>query len=116
MSSTRVARSRRYVNFNTPPELKAERKRKLQTMTPALYNELLANLSRTMRPGFCEPGEALNEAILIAMKKYNGEGSLKSFITRAAYLWALEQYKHYAKKQIAFTNLQTDQQFGDYLD
>jgi hypothetical protein len=116
MSNTKVARSRWYVKFSTTPELKAERKRKLQTMTQELYNELLANLSRTMRPGFCEPGEALNEAILIAMKKYNGEGSLKSFITRAAYLWALEQYKHYAKKQIAFTNLQTDQQFGDYLD
>jgi len=68
MSSTRVAPSRGYVNFNTTPEVRAERKRKLQTMTRELYDELLANLSRTMRPGFCEPGEALNEAILIAMK------------------------------------------------
>jgi DNA-directed RNA polymerase specialized sigma24 family protein len=102
--------------LQTSPAERRERKRKLQTMTPALYDELLANISRIMNPGFCDPGDALNEAIIVAMKKYRGEGSLKSFITRAAWLYALEQFKKYTKRQIAFSNLETEQDFGDYLE
>ncbi len=63
MSVARVAPSREHVKCEATPEVRSERKRKLQTMTPALYDELLANISRIMNPGFCDPGDALNEAI-----------------------------------------------------
>lgn len=116
MSVARVAPIREHVKCEATPEVRSVRKRKLQTMTPALYDELLANITRIMNPGFCDPGDALNEAIIVAMKKYRGEGSLKSFITRAAWLYALDQFKKYSKRQIAFSNLETEQDFGDYLE
>jgi DNA-directed RNA polymerase specialized sigma24 family protein len=101
---------------DTPPAVRAERKRKLMTITQDDYHELLANLTRIMRPGFCDPGDALNEALIVAMKKYDGNGSLKAFVTRAAWLYALEQYKKHAKRQITFSALTTDDELNEYLE
>lgn len=94
---------------------RAARVRKLQTITQAEYNRLLAIVKAVVPPQLCEPSDALSQGLLIALKRYDGRGPLTAYVPRCAYLYALQQAKK-RRRQVCFSDLQTEEEFADYLD
>jgi hypothetical protein len=54
----------------TSPTERDERKRKLQRLTQAEYNHLLAIVTLVVPRQFCDPADALSHGLLIALKKF----------------------------------------------
>ncbi len=88
---------------------------KLQTLTQADYHRLLTIVKSIVPPNFCDPADALGQGLLIAIQKYEGHGPLTAFVPRCAFLYALQQAKKH-RRQVNFSDLQTNEEFSDYLD
>ena len=94
---------------------RAARVRKLQTLTPADFQQLLYIVKAIVPPQLCDPHEALSHGLLIALQKYKGEGPLTAYVPRCAYLYGLQQAKK-LRRQINFCDLETGDDFVEYLD
>lgn len=91
------------------------RVRKLYTLTQAEYNHLFIIVRAIVPPQFCDPCDALGHGLLIALQKYTGQGPLTAYVPRCAYLYALQQVKR-RRLDVNFSDLQTDNDYEDYLD
>ena len=94
---------------------RAARVRKLQTLTQTDYNQLFHIIKAIVPPQLCDPHDALSHGLLIALQKYEGKGPLTAFVPRCAYLYGLQQAKK-LRRQINFCDLQSEEEFEDYLD
>jgi DNA-directed RNA polymerase specialized sigma24 family protein len=99
----------------TSPAERSKRRRKLQKMTQAEYNHLLATVMLVVPPQFCDPADALSHGLLIAVRKYDGRGKLTTYVSKCAYYYALQQVKK-TRRQVTFTDLQNASEFEEYLD
>jgi len=99
----------------TNPAERDERIRKLQQITQAEYNHLLATVKLVVPREFCDPDDALSHGLLIALQKYDGRGKLTTYVSRCAYLYSLQQVKK-RRRDINFTDLQNASEFEEYLD
>ncbi len=99
----------------TTPAQREERKRKLQTLSQAEYQNLRNLVHYIVPQKFCDPDDALSHGLLIAMEKYDGHGELKTYVMRCAYLYSLQQVKK-TRLNITFTDLQNESDFEEYLD
>lgn len=94
---------------------RADRVRELHCMTQSEYNKLLAIVITVVGTQFCDPADALSHGLLIALQKFDGRGPLLSYVVRCASLYALQQMKK-NRRLLNFSDLQTDEDFEDFLD
>jgi len=87
----------------------------LEHLTQREYTHLLATVMLMVPKQFCDPADALSHGLLIALQKYDGRGKLTTYVSRCAYLYALQQVKK-RRRDINFTDLQNESDFVDYLD
>ncbi len=99
----------------TSPTERDERKRKLQRLTQAEYNHLLAIVTLVVPRQCCDPADALSHGLLIALKKFDGRGELTTYVSRCAYLYSLQQVKK-SRRDVTFTDLQNGGDFEEYPD
>ncbi len=92
----------------------ATRVQELYALTQAEYDHLLCIVWAIVPPQFCDPYDALQQGLLIALQKYAGQGPLTAYVPRCAYLYSLQQVKK-RRLDINFSDLQTDTAFEDYL-
>ena len=98
----------------TLPDREA-RVRKLQTITQAEYNQLLAIVKHIVPRQCCDPADALSHGLLIALRKYEGLGKLTTYVPKCAWYYALQQLKK-RRHRVSFSDLQSESDFADYLD
>jgi DNA-directed RNA polymerase specialized sigma24 family protein len=116
MSATNVAQKRSYVKRDeTPLPERAARVRKLQTITQAEYNQLLAIVKHIVPRQCCDPADALSHGLLIALRKYEGLGNLTTYVPKCAWYYALQQLRK-RRHRVNFSDLQNESDFAEYLD
>lgn len=120
MSGTNLQPNRLGVNrpagtLDTSPAACRERVHQLHTLTQAEYHHLLVIIQAIIPRQHCEARDALNEGLLIALRKYDGRGLLKAYVCRCAIIYAFEQMKR-KRRQVNFSELESDSDFDDYLD
>ncbi len=94
---------------------RADHVSKLHCITQSEYNQLLAIVITVVGTQFCDPADALCHGLLIALQKFDGRGTLTTYVLRCAWLYSLQQVKK-NRRLINFCDLQTDGEFEDYLD
>lgn len=106
--------ARTLITKSTPAEC-AERVRGLYALTKAEYKQLLNVVWAIVPPQFCDPYDALQHGLLIALQKYEGRGPLTAYVPRCAYLYSLQQVKK-RRLDVNFSDLQANADFEEYLD
>jgi hypothetical protein len=91
------------------------RVQELHALTHTTYHELRRIVYAIVPRRLCDPEDALNEGLLIALKKYAGLGKLTWYVPRCAFFYALYQAQK-RKREVAFTDLQADNGRDDDLD
>ncbi len=97
------------------PEERAQRVREFQNLTQAEWHRLFVLIKAIVPPQYCDPEDALQYGLLIALRKYNGEGPLHSYVCKCAWLYALELAKK-RRREVQFTDLKSEGELEDYLD
>ena len=97
------------------PGIRTERVKKLRSITQAEYNRLLFICKQVIPARLCDPADALSHGLLVALDKYDGRGALSTYVTKCAWYYALQQVKK-RRYDICFCDLETEEDFEDYLD
>ena len=78
-----------YAAEPTTLEERAARVEALKNFTPDDYDHMLKIVRRVIPQNTCDPAEALQEALIIALKKYDGRTKISSFLSKRARWYAL---------------------------
>ena len=97
------------------PAERAERTRKLRTLTQAEYAQLLHTVKAIVPWQYCDPNDALHQGLLLAYQKFEGWGELSAFVARCAFLYGLQQAQK-RRRLVTFTQLQEDPNVGEDVE
>jgi hypothetical protein len=87
------------------PAERAKRLRKLAALTETEYAQLLRTVRTIVPAQYCDPYDALHQGLLLAFQKFEGWGELGAFVSRCAFLYALQQAQK-RHRSVTFSQLQ----------
>jgi len=86
---------------------RARRRRKLHTLTQDEYAQMLHAVRAIVPSQYCDPCDALHQGLFLALQKFDGRGELGAFVSRCAFLYALQQAQK-RRRLVTFSQLEAD--------
>lgn len=97
------------------PEERDRYLRSLTAITQEEWHKLYVLIKGTIPPHYCDPEDAVNEGLLIALRKYDGRGPLHSYVAACAWRYAFHKAKK-RRHEVTFTDLKSEDELEEYLD